>query len=150
MNHITDDTFVYCTILGYTQSRVIYLFALVLAHKCFVTLMHFARITLKWIFDLNHAIDVSESANTLMTNLKDLFKTITTSCASIVFSMIIKVQGHMNSFSHVYEQVLVCLSHSIILNQRGLMNCGKLVWISNVKGRCHYEIEKIFHFFVVR
>ena len=150
MNRVTDDTFVYFTILGNTQSRVIYLFALVLAHKCLVTLMHFARITLKWIFDLNYAIEVSRSAITWMTNLQDLFKTVTTFCASIVLSMITKVQDDMNSFSHVYEQVLVCLSHSIILNQRGLMNCGKLVWISYVNGTCYYEIEKIVHVFVLR
>ena len=114
--------FVYFTILGNTLTWVIYLFALVLAHKCLVTLMHFAQITLKWIFDLNYAINVSGSAITWMTNLQDLFKTVTTFCASIVLSMITEVQDDMNWFSHVYEQVLVCLSHSIVLNQRGLMN----------------------------
>jgi hypothetical protein len=146
MNRVTDDTFVYFTILGNTQSWVIYLFALVLAHKCLVTLMHFARRTLTWIFDLNYAIEVSRSAITWMINLQDLFKTITTSCASTVLSMIIKVQGHMNSFNHVYEQALVCLSHSIILNQRGIMNCGKLVWMSYVNGTSYYEIEKFSTF----
>ncbi len=150
MNHVTDDTFVYFTILGNTQSWVTYLFALVLAHKCLVTLMHFARRTLTWIFELNYAIEVSRSAITWMTNLQDLFKTVTTFCLSIVLSMITKVQDDMNSFSHVYEQALVCLSHSIILNQCGLMNCGKLVWISYVTGTCYYEIEKFSTFLYLR
>ena len=149
MNRVTDDTFVYFTILGNTQSWVTYLFALVLAHKCLVTLMHFARRTLTWIFELNYAIEVSQSAITWMTNLQDLFKTVTTFCACIVLSMITKGQDDMNLFSHVYELVLVCLSQSIILNQRGSMNCGKLVWIY-VNGTCYYEIEKIVHIFVLR
>jgi hypothetical protein len=150
MNRVTDDTFVYFTILGNTLTWVIYLFALVLAHKCLITLMHFARRTLTWIFDLNYAIEVSRSAITWMTNLQDLFKTVRTFCVCIVLSMITKVQDDMNSFSHVYEQVLVCLSQSIILNQRGSMNCGKLVWISYVNGTCYYEIKKIVHVFVLR
>ena len=93
-----------------------------------------------------HAIEVSQSAITWMINLQDLFKTVSTFSASIVLSMIIKVQGHMNSFSHVYEQALVCLSHSIILNQRGIMNCGKLVWMSYVNGTSYYEIENFSTF----
>ena len=146
MNRVTDDMFVYFTILGNTLTWVIYLFALVLAHKCLITLMHFTRRTLTWIFDLNYAIEVSRSAITWMTNLQDLFKTFTTFCVCIVLSMITKVQDDMNSFSHVCEQVLVCLSQSIILNQRGSMNCGKLVWISYVNGTCYYEIEKFSTF----
>ena len=109
--------------------------------------MHFARRTLTWIFDLNDANEVSRSAIMWMTNLQDLFKTVTTFCACIVLSMITKVQEDMNSFSHVYEQVLVCLSQWIILNQHGLMNCGNFAWISYVNSTCYCEIEKIFQFF---
>ena len=134
MNHVTDDTFVYFTILGRTLTWVIYLLALVLAHKCFITLIRFARRTLTWIFDLNYAIEVSRSAIMWMTSLQELLKIVATFFLSILSSMISKVQDDMNSFSHVYEQVLVCLSQWIILNQRGLMNCGKLVWISYVSG----------------
>jgi hypothetical protein len=85
-----------------------------------------------------------------MTKLQDLSKTVSTFCASNVLSMITKVQGHMSLLSPVYEQLLVCLSQWIIVNQRGLMNCGKLVWISYVNGTCYYEVEKIFYFFVLR
>ena len=134
MNRVTDDMFVYFTILGNTQSWVTYLFALVLAHKCSITLIRFARRTLTWIFDLNYAIEVSRSAIMWMTSLQELLKIVATFFLSILSSMISKVQDDMNSFSHVYKQVLVCLSQWIILNQCGLMNCGKLVWISYVNG----------------
>ena len=134
MNHVTDDTFVYFTILGRTLTWVIYLLALVLAHKCFITLIRLARRTLTWIFDLNYAIEVSRSAIMWMTSLQELLKIVATFFLSILSSMISKVQDDMNSFSHVYKQVLVCLSQWIILNQCGLMNCGKLVWISCVNG----------------
>ena len=149
MNRVTDGMFVYFTILGNTLTWVIYLFALVLAHKCLITLMHFARRTLTWIFYLNYSNEVSRSAITWMPNLHDQFKSVSTFCACIVLSMITKVHDDMNSFSHVYKQVLVCLSQSIILNQRGSMNCGKLVWIY-VNSTCYYEIEKIVHIFVLR
>ena len=149
MNHVTDTTFVYFTILG-SVYRVIFLFALVLSHKCFITPMHFACTTLTWIFDLNYANKVSRSATLRMTNLQDLIKTVITFSASIVLSIVTKVQGHLNSCSSVSEQVLECLNQWIILNQHGLMNCRKLVWISYVKGMCYCDIEKIFHFFVLR
>ncbi len=149
MNHVTDNTFVYFTILGRTLTWVIYLLALVLAHKCFITLIPFARRTLTWICDLNDSNEVSQSAIMWMTNLQDLLKTVATFSACIVSTMISKFQDDMNSFSHNYEQVLVCLSQWIILNQRGLMNCGKLVWMSYVNGTCYYEVEKIVHVFVL-
>ncbi len=148
MNHVTDNTFVYFTILG-SLYWVFFLFALVLAEKCYISPMHFARRMLMWIFYLNYANEVSRSATMRMTNLQDLMKTVSTFCASIALSMITKVQGHMNLLSPIYEQVLACLSQWIIVNQRGLMNCGKLIWISYVNGRCYYEIEKIFYFFVL-
>ena len=134
MNHVTDDTFVYFTILGRTLTWVIYLLALVLAHKCSITLTRFARRTLTWKFDLNYAIEVSRSPIMWMTSLQELLKIVATFFLSILSSMISKVQDDMNSFSHVYKQVLVCLNQWIILNQCGLMNCGKLVWISYVNG----------------
>jgi len=150
MNHVTDDTFVYFTILGRTLTWVVYLLALVLAHKCLITPMRFARQTLTWIFDFNDSNEVSQSAIMWMTNFKDLLKTVATFFAYIISSMIMEVQDDMNSFSHVHEQVLVCLSKWIFLNPRGLMNCRKLVWISYVNGTCYYEIEKIVHVFVLR
>ena len=150
MNHVTDDTFVYFTILGRTLTWVIYLLALVLAHKCFITLIRFARRTLTWIFDLNDSNEVSRSAIMWMTNLQDLLKTVATFFLSIISSMISNVQDDMNSFSHIYEQALVCSSYSIILIQCGLMNCGKLVWISYVTGTCYYEIEKLSTFLYLR
>jgi hypothetical protein len=149
MNHVTDDTFVYFTIFG-SVYKEIFLFALVLSHKCFITPMHFACRMLMWIFDLNYANEVSRSTTLWMTNLQDLIKTVSTFSVSIVLSIITKVRGHMNSFSPVSEQVLECLSQWIILNQRGLMNCRKLVWISYMNGTCYCEIEKILHFFVLR
>ena len=96
--------------------------------------MRFARRTLTRIFDLNDSNEVSLSAIMWMANLQDLLKNVATFSACIVSTMISKFQDDMKSFSHVYEQVLVCLSQWIILNQRGLMNCGKLVWISYVNG----------------
>ncbi len=149
MNHVTDDTFVYFTILG-NLCRVFFIFALVLAEKCFISPMHFAQRTLTWIFDLNIGNEVSRSATMWMTNLQDLMKCVSTFCASIALSIITNVQGHMNLLSPIYEQVLVCLSQWIIVNQRGQMNCGKLVWISYVDGMCYCEIKKIVYFFVLR
>ncbi len=134
MNRVTDDMFVYFTILGNTLTWVIYLFALVLAHMSLLTPMRLARRTVTWIFELYDSNEVSRSAIMWMTNLQDLLKTVITFFACIISSMISKVQDDMNSFIHVYEQVLVCLSQWIILNQHGLMNCEKLVWISYVSG----------------
>ena len=148
MNHVTDDTFVYFTVLG-SIYQVFFLSALVLAMKCFTSPMHFARRTLTWIFDLNNGNEVSWSTTMWMTDLQALINSVSTFSASIALSMITNVRGHMNSLSPIYEQVLVCLSQWIIVNQRGLLNCGKLVWISYVNGMCYCEVEKIFYFFVL-
>ena len=140
--------FVYFTALG-SLYRVFFLFALVLA-KVFNKSNAFRtkNVDMDFWFKLwKWSVPIRNYADDKFTRSSN---SVSTFSASIALSMITNVRGYMNSLSPIYEQVLVCLSQWIIVNQRGLMNCGTLVWISYVNGKCYCEIEKNVYFFVLR